>query len=137
MQGLILFLFFLSPGPAHSPITSVEAAKSITITIDQRGHAFMGRDTLALDELAEELKRRLWKGYLGTGKMYGSIHLKFSGDVVNDIRSSAANAIKEAQKNALTDVCLHLHKKRYEALTSRQKIKIKTQFPVLFQSDYH
>jgi hypothetical protein len=96
----------------------------------------MGVDTLELNELAGVLQDRLFKSYSGTGKMPSSIKLEFSGAVAAHLRSSVTTEIKKAQENALSDLSLHLHKKKYDGLTSKQQEKIKRKFPVLFQSDF-
>ena len=118
------------------PAEKIFPDKSITIIVNEKGNALIGRDTLAIDQVAAELQKRLWKSYMGTGKMYGAIHLQFSGEVLMGVRGAAMDAIKLAQKNVLTEVCLQLHKKLFENLSSRQQEKIQKQFPVLFQSNY-
>jgi D-serine dehydratase len=144
MQGLILYALPIAIGMSFtglaakpgSPAGNIFPDKSITIIVNEKGRALIGRDTLAIDQLADELQKRLWKSYMGTGKMYGAIHLQFTGEVLMGARGSVMDAIKEAQKKALTEVCLQLHKNLFEKLTSRQQKKIQKQFPVLFQSDY-
>jgi hypothetical protein len=139
MQGLLLSALLFFAGLVGKPGFQVEKIfpeKSITIIVNEKGNALIGRDTLPMDQLAAELQKRLWKSYLGTGKMYKAIHLQFTGEVLMGVRSSAMDAIKQAQKNALIEICLQLHKKLFEDLSSRQQKKIQKQFPVLFQSTY-
>lgn len=121
---------------ASSYTRSFSPGKIISITVSEAGQAFIGRDTLSLDHLTAELQNRLWKSYMGTGKMYDSIHLLFIGEVLMEVRGFAIDAIREAQKKALTIICLEKHKKLFEDITSRQQDKIRKQFPVLFQQDY-
>jgi hypothetical protein len=117
-----------APGPS--------AKKIITILVNEKNLAFIGRDTLLLQDLATELQKRLWKSYTGTGKMYDAIHLQYSGEVVTVIKDAAIKAIQLAQKNALTDICLEMHKKLFDTLSKGQQRRIKKQFPVLFQLNY-
>ena len=107
--------------------------KIITITINADGIIFMDRDTLSTDDLAATLKERLWKSYLGNGKMYDSIKIKFAGEVLMGVRGSALDAIELARQNALKELCIQKYKKLFKNLSSIQKKKIKRQFPVLFQ----
>ena len=107
--------------------------KIITIIVDENGTVFMGVDTLEINELANVLQDRLFKSYAGTGKMPASLKLQSAPE---NLRNSVIAEIKKAQQNALSDLCLHLHKKKYESLTSKQQGKIKRKFPVLFQTDF-
>ena len=108
----------------------------IAISVNETGIAFIGKDTLTMDMLTVELQKRLWKSFMGTGKMYEVIHLQFTGQAPEPVKGAAIDAIKKAQKNALTEVCLQKHKKLYDTLSGGQQRKIKKQFPALFQSDY-
>ena len=131
-----LFIFILATAKAADYSPKVIPQKSITVTVDQKGWIFIGKDTLTTDQLAEELQKRLWKSYLGTGKMYHAIHLEHAGEVLADIEKNVKKAINEGQQKALTDICLQLHKKLFEDLSHRQQRKIRNQFPVLFQQNY-
>jgi len=131
---LFLFVFVSINATGYSDKNIPQ--KTITVTVDQKGWIFIGKDTLTTDQLAEELQKRLWKSYLGTGKMYHSIHLQHTGEVLPEIDQNVKKAIMESQQKALTDICLQLHKKLYEDLTNRQQRKIRNQFPVLFQQSY-
>jgi hypothetical protein len=110
--------------------------KIITFIINEQGYIFSGKDTLTSVDLPDEVQKRLWKGYMGTDKMYDAIHLEFKGNVPANIKETIKNAIHEGQKKALTDLCLQKHKKLFEDLSSSQQRKIRRQFPVLFQQDY-
>jgi hypothetical protein len=107
--------------------------KIITIIVDENGTVFMGVDTLEINELANVLQDRLFKSYAGTGKMPNSLKLQSAPE---NLRNSVITEIKKAQENALSDLCLHLYKKKYNDLTSKQQGKIKRKFPVLFQNDF-
>jgi len=108
----------------------------IAISVNETGLAFISKDTLTFDQLTTELQKRLWKSYMGTGKMYEVIRLQFTGRVPAVVQEGAANAIKKAQQNALIEICLEKHKKLYESLSEGQQRKIRKQFPALFQSGY-
>jgi biopolymer transport protein ExbD len=108
----------------------------IAISVNETGLAFISKDTLTFDQLTTELQKRLWKSYMGTGKMYEVIRLQFTGTVPAVVQEGAINAIKKAQQNALIEICLEKHKKLYESLSRGQQRKIRKQFPALFQSDY-
>ena len=107
--------------------------KIINIVINANGDVFIGRDTLQVSQLAGEVQERLWKSYLGASKMYDSIKIVFIGDVLMKIRGAALEAIKLAQKNALTAISLEKHKRLFENCSSREQKKIRKQLPVLFQ----
>ena len=127
--SILLFL------PARAGLL-VAPGRSITIHVNSDGHSIIGKDTMTLEQLSVELQKRLWKSYMGTGVMYSRIQLVFNGEVLMGVRGSAMDAIKLAQKNTLNDVCVQIHKKLYDALTSHQQEKLKKQFPVLFQEKY-
>lgn len=133
---LISLLFISLSSKAAGNIQSINPHKIITISVNEKGWVMIGRDTLTIDQLPDELQKRLWKSYLGTGKMYDAIHLEFTGQPPVVIQKSARDAIKEAQRKALIDVSLQKHEKRFEDLSSRQQQKIKKHFSVLFQTSY-
>lgn len=110
--------------------------KIILITVNSQRLAIIGRDTLELEKLTSELQQRFWKSFLGTGKMQDAVKLEYNGDVPADYRTETINAIKKAQQNALIELCLQLHKKKFEELSSRQQEKIKRQYPILFQGNF-
>jgi len=134
--SVALFIFSFVTAKASDFSEKINPQRSITVTVDQKGWIYIGKDTLTADQLAEELQNRLWKSYLGTGKMYHSIRLEHAGEVLPEIDGNVKKAIKEAQQKALTEVCLQLHKKLYDDLGNRQQRKIRNQFPVLFQQNY-
>lgn len=139
MSRLILpaFLIFIMFGTiAVGNVKKQSLQKIITVTVNEQGSVFIGKDTLTLEQLTDELQKRLWKSYMGTDKMYDAIHLEFKGEVRENIIASVKKAILEAQQKALTDICLQKYKKLFEDLSSNQQEKIRKQFPVLFQKDY-
>ncbi len=107
--------------------------KVISIKVDAKGEIFIGRDTLQVSGLAAELQQRLWKSYLGTGKMYDSISIEFTGEVLMGTRGATLDAIQNAQKNALAEICLQKYKRLFENCSGGEQRKIRKQFPVLFQ----
>jgi hypothetical protein len=131
-----LIILTTVPAKAGNHIMNFFPKKVITVTVDEKGYVFIGKDTLTSMELPDELQRRLWKSYMGTDKMYDAIHLDFKGEVSMNTKESVKKAILEGQKKALTDICLQKHKKLFDALNSRQQRKIRKQFPVLFQQNY-
>lgn len=134
---LIVFVIFSVPELHAKGLPAPELIKkSITIIIGDKGYALLGTDTLDVDQMALEITKRLWKSYTGTGKMYSAIHVKYNGEVTELDKSLALKEIQTAQKNALIEVCLQIHKKLYEDLSDRQQRKIQRQFPVLFQSSF-
>ncbi len=134
---LLISLFFTSlSSKAAGNIQKNNPQKIITVSVNEKGWVMIGRDTLTIDQLTDELQKRLWKGYLGTGEMFHAIHLEFSGQPSISIQKSARDAIKEAQRKALIDISVQKHDRRFENLSHRQQRKIQKQFPVLFQNNY-
>ncbi len=135
MSRLLLLMLLLTgsftaratPCPAPDPL------KKITIVIHADETVYIGRDTLSLDKLAGELQQRLWKSYLGTGKMYDSIVVLFSGEVMMGVRGAALDAVKEGQEKALREVCVSKYNQPFDKLSASQQKRVKRQFPVLFQ----
>ena len=133
---LFAAMFFAGIANSNATTTYIFSKKTITVIINEKGNAIVGRDTMTLDELTTELQKRLWKSYTGTGKMYDAIYLQYTGDVIMGVKSSAMKAIQQAQKNALKEICLQLYKKLFEDLHKGQQNKIRNRFPILFQQEY-
>lgn len=137
-RGFALMIIFLVSVSAKS-FNATEryyTEKVITVLLSETGKIIIGTDTLTTDQMRDELQKRLWKSYLGTGKMYDAIHLEMPTNVDAGLVTNTKKAIQEAQRKALIDVCLQKHEKLFEDLSSRQQEKIKKQFPVLFQQDF-
>lgn len=115
---------------AHKPIRT---EKVLTIVIDKNGYCLMGRDTLSNDNLEKEVKERLWKSYLGTGKMYDRIDLQTRGDISLSVKGAAIEAIKKGQEKALAEYCVSKYKDTFDKLSAKDQGKIRQRFPVLFQ----
>jgi hypothetical protein len=131
LPALTGFLFLMSQSGMASPNPGTD--KIISISVNANGKAIIGRDTLDMDQLSAEIQERLWKGYMGTGKMYDKIIIQSANDVDTTKKNSAIAAVQKAQKNVLTELCLEKHKKLFEALSSGQQERIRKKFPVLFQ----
>ncbi len=111
--------------------------KIIYVTIDESGIIRVGRDTVDTEHLAKYIQERLFKSYLGTGKMYDRINFKKENEQVADtVAAIVIKEIKEGQQRALRQICTEKYKKLFEELDSGRQRKIKKQFPVLFQTDY-
>ncbi len=108
----------------------------IVVTVDSKGKAMIGKDSFDMEGLSHELQERFWKSYLGTGKMQDHVKLEFIGNVPSTFRNDATSAIRKGQQDALVDLCLQLHKKRFEDLSGKQQQKIKTKYPILFQQNF-
>ncbi len=107
--------------------------KILSVSVDKNGQVFMGRDTLSLDRLPYEVQQRLFKSYLGTGKMYDQIQFQRVGDVLPTIIHATTEAIKDGQQKALREYCVSKYSSPFDKLNNNQQSKIRRQYPVLFQ----
>jgi hypothetical protein len=107
--------------------------KILTVILDNNGWICIGRDTLSVDKVAFEVQQRLWKTYLGTGKMQDEIVIQLHGDVLPTIQAAAKEAIQKGQEKALAEYCVMKYKKTFDKLNENQQSKVKRQYPVLFQ----
>lgn len=134
LLAMLCCLGFGPPVHAAPPaLTAGTGYRIISIIVNPSGMAVVGRDTLTVTQLTPEIQSRLWKSYLGTGKMYDALKVIFAGDVPAEVQKATLEAVHEAQQKALTDYCLDKHQKRFGDLNSNQQKKIRKQFPVLFQ----
>ena len=131
----VVFSFCLI-GLANSVKQSLFFENIIVVTVDAKGKAMIGKDSFDMEGLSHELQQRFWKSYLGTGKMQDRVKLEYIGNVPSTFRNDANAAIKKAQQDALIDLCLQLHKKKFEDLSAKQQQKIKTKYPILFQQNF-
>jgi hypothetical protein len=122
-----MFSLSMQQGEHHHP------QQVLNIIVKDDGNAYLGRDTIHIDDLSKELQARFWKSFMGTGKLQSAFTLTFSGNVLTGLKEVALNAIQSAQKNALNSICLEKFKQVYGNLTEQRKQKIEKQFPVLFQ----
>ena len=136
MKHLAFILLFLiaeksvQAAPIHAPVPQ---GKYINIVVKPNGTVLVGNDTLQIDKVAAEVQQRLWKSYLGTGKMYDGISIVMDGEVLMGVRGSALDAIRQGQEKALTELCVSKYEKEYKDLSPSQQDKLKRKFPVLFQ----
>ena len=130
-----LALFFTNLVVANkiyaAPVNSPE--KFIRIHVDPRGYAYVGKDTLTIIELTDEIRIRLWKSYLGTGKMPKALLVSYAGNAAEVNKTATEKALKEGLQKTLQQLCVHKFKKRFEDIGKGQQQKLKKQFPVLFQ----
>ena len=119
--------------PANASPATPAPVKKITITVTGEGEIYMGRDTVLAENLSKELEQRLWKSYLGTGKMYDSIVVGFQDGVLMGMKGSVLDAVKEGQQKALEMLCVDKYHKPFDKLGAAQQQKVRKNFPVLFQ----
>lgn len=86
------------------------------------------------ESLSKELQQRLWRSFMGNGKMPDRIDLQFEEAVTAQVKASILKSIKEAQEKTLNLLCLHKYKRSSVDITGKQRSRLKKQFPVLFQS---
>lgn len=111
--------------------------KVLIVILDNTGIVKIGRDTVALDNIAKFVQERLFKSFLGTGKMHDRIlFAKEKGMEDEAMVEMVMKEIKEGQVRALRQVCTEKYKKLFERLDNGQQNKVRKQFPVLFQTDY-
>jgi hypothetical protein len=137
MKYLLLALLFIAGEKAAiaAPPT-ISPEKILIVRVNPKGQALMGRDTLNMEGLTKEIKERLWKSFLGTGKMPNKIALQFEGDVLMGTRGAAIEAIRKGQEQAMTEVSIQKYKRKFEDIGSRRQSKMKSQYPVLFQDNF-
>ena len=124
--------------PAHANCSlSGSPEKILLVQVDEIGMIKIGRDTLGSDQLARYIQERLFKSYMGTGKMYDKIKLaKIDGQVPDMVMEVVLNEIKTGQQRSLKELCLQKYKDFFDNISERQQAKLKKQFPVLFQTHY-
>ena len=114
-----------------------EKKRVLLIRIDEIGIVTDGVDTISSDELADYISKRLFKSYMGSGKMYDMIKVELIHlGPMPIVLEPLLKEIALGQKKALPDFCLHKYKKGFDTLTAKQQKKIRKAFPVLFQSEY-
>ena len=83
--------------------------------------------------LSKELQNRLWRSFMGNGKMPDRIDLQFEESAPTVVKTSIFKSIKEAQEKTLNILCLHKYKKASTDIKQKQRSRLQKQFPVLFQ----
>ena len=131
---LLLLLLFSLPLLKATAGEVIPAEKILLITVDEAGTITVGRDTVNADNLARYLQERLFKSYMGTGKMHDQILLKkMTSGVPEMVAEVVVQEIKTGQQRALTELSLQKYRKTFESLDKKKQVKLKKQFPVLFQ----
>lgn len=135
---ILLLTVFLFSSPEENFITkNLSGEKVIHVIVDESGIISIGRDTVTSDELARYIQERLFKNYLGTGKMYDKILFSKANDNVPAIVAEVVlNEIIEGQKRALRELCVQKYENKYDNITKKQQAKLKKAFPVLFQQKF-
>ena len=111
--------------------------KILLVTVNETGFIKVNGDPVGSDFLASYIQERLFKSYLGTGKMHSGIKLvKLSDNVPDLVAEVVTNEIKEGQRKALVQVCLLRYNKLFDSLDTKKKEKMQKLFPVLFQTNY-
>lgn len=141
MFSLPLYLILLL-GSIHSLNSTastdfIQKDKIIHVIVDEYGTISVGRDTVTSDELAKYIQVRLFKSYMGTGRMYDQLLFSKENNKVPDVVAAVVlKEMKEGQQKALTQLCLQKYEKLFEDLSKRQQAKVKKTFPVLFQKEF-
>lgn len=136
-QITLLFSFLITSTNYQQYPHELRSEKVILVFVDETGTISVGRDTIGSDELARYIQERLFKSYMGTGKMYDKIiFAKTSGNVPKEVIEVVLNEIREGQRRALRELCTQKYKILFENTTKKQQEKLKKQFPVLFQTDF-
>lgn len=130
---LLPLLYFIV---SNTTVRACPPLKVITIVVDQQHGIIIGRDTVDTETLSKEVSERLWKSYLGTGKMYDSIRVVTKGEVLMGTRGAVFDAILNAQQTVLKRLCLQKYKRLYESLTAAQQQRLKAKYKVLFQETF-
>lgn len=108
--------------------------KLLQVTITESGIITVGRDTVDSENLAKYIQERLFKSYLGTGKMYDRIIVSRVTESTPDMVAEVViKEIKLGQQRALTQLSLQKYRNTFDKLDDKKKEKLKKQFPVLFQ----
>lgn len=136
MRLVLSFLFF-SLLSARASANLPEKKPGLSVMVYKTGVITVGRDTVSSDELARYIQARLFKSYMGNGKMYPSISFKKENENVPEtIVKVVLEEIKEGQRRALNELCLQEFRKTFDNIDNRKKAKLKKRFPVLFQTTY-
>lgn len=134
-QLLAILLFFslqITAAPQHIPRPE---EKILQVKVDEIGIVSIGRDTISADKLARYIQERLFKSYMGTGKMHDRIILeKTDASVPGPVLEVILAEIKAGQERALRELCTQKFSKPFAALDRKKQERLIKVFPVLFQS---
>jgi hypothetical protein len=134
-----LLLLLLTCFSLLKSTTAEETAvpKILLITVNETGIITVGRDTVNADNLARYLQERLFKSYMGTGKMQDQIKLVRINEAVPEMVTEVVmKEIQEGQRRALVELSLQKYRKTFDSLDRKKQSRLKKQFPVLFQSTF-
>ena len=130
LRSLIILLLLVPAIASHSKsptrILHIHVAPKEDVSID-------GVKIDISESLSKELQQRLWRSFMGNGKMPDSIDLQFDDAVTPGVKASILKSIKEAQEKTLNLLCLHKYKRSATDIKGKQKSRLQKQFPVLFQ----
>jgi hypothetical protein len=130
---IIAFIFNIQSG--HAVIRSPATEKILLIRVDEIGIVSVGRDIISADKLARYIQERLFKSYMGTGKMHDRIILeKTDASVPGPVLEVILAEIKSGQERALRELCTQKFSKPFDAIDPKKQDRVKQKFPVLFQA---
>jgi hypothetical protein len=136
MRLLLLLLTCFSWPTAHAA-KKITADKILLVTVNETGTIVVGRDTVSADNLARYVQERLFKSFMGTGKMHDHIKLVKVTDAVPDmVTTVVVEEIQSGQRKALQEISLQKYRKKFDTLDAKKQGKLKKQFPVLFQARF-
>lgn len=134
---LLLLFFAITASISSSAKETTPVEKILLVQVNEIGIITVNRDTVGSDLLARYIQERLFKSYLGTGKMHSRIKLqKTDGNVPDMVTEVIIKEIKDGQQRALTEVSLQKHNRSFGSLDKRKQDKLKKLFPVLFQESF-
>lgn len=134
MRIVFLLLFSLALQTASA---KTNGDKVLFVILENTGIIKVGRDTVEADKLAKYVQERLFKSYLGTGKMHDRILFAKEKGMDDEAKvQQVLKEIREGQQRTLRQICTEKYKKLFEHLDDNQQKKIRKQFPVLFQTDF-
>lgn len=133
-----LLMTLLVSAAAASPARKVlPIEKTVTIKVLANQETFIDGVKIGFWELGIELNKRLWRSFVGNSKMPASILVVYEGEVTDEWKTATLKGVREGQQRTLVMLSLFKYKKKFEDISSPKKEKIKRQFPVLFQENYH
>lgn len=134
MRIVVLLLSFLL---FQEVIAKKTGDKVLIVILENTGIVKIGRDTVAVDNIAKYVQERLFKSFLGTGKMHDRILFAKEKGMEDEMAVQVViKEIKEGQNRALRQICAEKFRKQYDDLDQGRQKKLQKQFPVLFQTDY-
>lgn len=134
---LLLLLLTCFSWPASHAAKKITADKVLVVTVHETGTIIVGRDTVSADNLARYVQERLFKSFMGTGKMHDHIKLVKATDAVPDmVTTVVVEEIQSGQRKALQEISLQKYRKKFDTLDVKKQGKLKKQFPVLFQARF-